>query len=192
MGLLMAVCRVIQPVSSTSSFLLQYWRGAQHAKRRYEQRNTDHKKAFFAESNLPGKKCLQISVKDEIGKKWGPNWISVDKYDMGPLIDRHDDIHDLKFADNTFDFVACNAVLMNVERPWVAIAELHRVLKIGGKISVSMTMTFPYAGAPREYWRASPDGLRIWMEAFEEIACGIDYWTRSSLAATTYYFGRKR
>jgi SAM-dependent methyltransferase len=192
MGLLMAVCRVIQPVSPTSSFLLQYWRGGHHAKRRYEQRNSERKKDFITESNLPGNKCLQISVKDEIGKKWGPNWISVDKFDMGPLIDRHDDIHDLKFADNTFDYISCAAVLANVERPWVAIAELRRVLKIGGKIWVNAPMTFPYHEAPRDYWRASPDGLRIWMEGFEEIACGIDYYARSSLAATTYYFGRKR
>ena len=192
MGALMKACAVIYPVSATTSFLLQYWRGSHHAKRRYEQRNSELKKAFIAESNAPGNKCLQISVKDEVGHKWGPNWTSVDKFDHGPMIDRHDDIQDLKFDDGTFDYISCVAVLANVERPWDAIRELHRVLKVGGKIWINIPMTFPYHEAPRDYWRASPDGLRVWMRAFEEIACGIDYYSRSSLTATTYYFGRKR
>jgi len=191
MGLLMDVCRVIQPVSPATSFLLQYFRGSQHARRRYEQKNTERKAAFLAEANQPGMKCLQISVKDEIGHKWGPNWISVDKFDHREFIDRHDDIHDLRFADDSFDYLSCSAVLAHVEKPWIAIKEFYRVLKPGGKIWVGVPMTFPYCEAPRDYWRMSPDAMRVWMEAFEEIGCGIDYYARTSLSATTYYFGRK-
>jgi hypothetical protein len=32
----------------------------------------------------------------------------------------------------------------------------------------------------------------MWMSDFEEIRCGYDYWTRTSLVAGTYYYGRKQ
>jgi ubiquinone/menaquinone biosynthesis C-methylase UbiE len=116
----------------------------------------------------------------------------VDKFDKRDFIDHHDDIHSLHFADNTFDAVACIAILEHLPRPWVALAELRRVLKPGGLIWVSLPMTYPYHEAPKDYWRATPDGLRIWMEGFEEIVCGVNYWTRSPLVCSTHFYGKKR
>ncbi|HEY3515680.1 MAG TPA: hypothetical protein VGL98_01445, partial [Gammaproteobacteria bacterium] len=59
---------------------------------------------FLAQSSGP---CLQIAVKSEIGRKFGDNWISVDRYDHSAVIDRHDDIHSLGFPDAHFNAVVC-------------------------------------------------------------------------------------
>jgi SAM-dependent methyltransferase len=127
----------------------------------------------------------------ERGKEVRRELVSVDKFDDREFIDYRDDIHELHFSQDTFDAIACIAVVEHVPRPWVAIAELHRVLKPGGTIWLSLPLSYPYHEAPKDYWRATPDGLRIWMEDFEEISCGVNYWSRSSLACSTHFYGRK-
>ena len=137
------------------------------------------------------KKCLQIGVKDSVGAKFGDNWVSVDKYDTRAFIDYHYDIHDLRFEDESFEAVVCWSILEHVPYPLKAVSEMSRVLKPGGEIWVQLPFLFPYDEAPKDYWRVTPDGLRTWMEDFEEITCGCDFWARTSLVAATYFHGRK-
>ena len=138
-----------------------------------------------------GKRCLQIGVKDSIGKKFGSNWVSVDKYDKREFIDYNYDIHDLKFENESFEAIVCWSILEHIPYPERAISELHRVLRPGGKIWVQLPFLFPYHEAPKDYWRVTPDGLRVWMEDFNEISCGCDFWARTSLITATYYYGTK-
>ena len=143
---------------------------------------------FLSKTDGP---CIQIAVKDEIGKKFGPNWVSVDKYDTSDAIDRNDDIEKLEFADETFDAAVCWSVLEHVPNPTKAIQELHRVLKPGGLIWIQLPFLYPYHPDPHDYWRVTPSGLRIWMKDFEEVACACDYWARTRLIAATYFYGIK-
>jgi SAM-dependent methyltransferase len=135
--------------------------------------------------------CLQIAVKDEVGDKFGSNWISVDKFDSSSYIDRRDDVEALGFEDASFNAVVCWSVLEHVPHPLKAISELHRVLRPGGLIWVQLPFLYPYHSSPHDYWRVTPSGLRIWMKDFEEVACACDYWTRTTLVAATYFSGVK-
>ena len=153
-----------------------------------EERKKLIKKIFLQYRN---KKCLQIGIKDEIGKKFGKNWIAVDLYDKREGIDYNYDIQDLKFESECFDLVACISVLEHVENPVKAIREIHRVLKPGGIAWVQLPFNFPYHEFPKDFWRVSPDGLRIWMKAFEEILCGSYLYKDTSLVVSTFYFGKK-
>jgi SAM-dependent methyltransferase len=143
---------------------------------------------FLAQTSGP---CLQIAVKSEIGRKFGNNWISVDRYDHSAVIDRHDDIHSLGFPDGHFNAVVCWSVLEHVPEPERAIAEMLRVLKPGGAIWVQLPFLFPYHADPHDYWRVTPSGLRQWMRHFEEIACGADYWARTAIITAAFFWGRK-
>lgn len=138
------------------------------------------------------KKCLQIGVKEKYGTKFGENWVSVDKYDMRDFIDYHYDITDMKFDDNSFDVLVCLSILEHVPYPLQAIAEMQRVLKPGGTIWVQLPFHYPYHESPQDFWRASPDGLRIWLEDFEEILCGSMKWCRTALATSTFFCGTKK
>jgi SAM-dependent methyltransferase len=167
---------------------LEYWRAA----RKVTDTHAEHQRLFASFlAACTGKHCIQISVKDEIGHKFGPNWVSVDKYDTRASIDRHDDVEDLKFADASFHAAVCWSVLEHVRRPQKAISELYRVLEPGGLIWVQVPFLFPYHESPSDYWRTSPDGLRLWMAEFEELRCGYDYWAKTALVAGTYFYGRK-
>ena len=146
---------------------------------------------FLSVSNQSGKRCLQIGVKDVAGQKNGPNWVSVDKYDKRDFIDFNYDIHDLPFEDASFDAAHCSSILEHIPEPAVALRQLYRVLKPSGLIWVQLPFNYPYHEGPHDYWRVSPDGLRIWMRDFREISCGIFFFTRSSLASSTYFYGAR-
>jgi SAM-dependent methyltransferase len=47
------------------------------------------------------------------------------------------DVHHLPFADGTFDAVHCERVLMHVEDPALAIREMARVLRPGGRVLIA-------------------------------------------------------
>jgi SAM-dependent methyltransferase len=184
---------VFRDVFPTCYFFLQYHRAKHLVNDRFGYEYRKARERFLEEANRPGQKCLQIGVKESEGGKFGPNWLSVDKFDMRPFIDFHDDVHSLHFADNTFDAATCLSILEHLPTPWIAIKELHRVLKPESTIWISMPMTYPYHEDPKDYWRASPEGLRIWMNGlFDERTCGTSYWTGSSLVAATHYIGTTR
>lgn len=137
------------------------------------------------------KKCLQIGVKDDIGAKYRKHWTSVDRFDMRDFIDYHYDINDLKFDDEEFDVVVCVSILEHIPYPQNAIKELYRVLKPGGVIWVQVPFNYPYHESPKDFWRVSPDGLRIWMNCFDEILCGSFLFCRTSLVTATFFYGKK-
>ena len=126
------------------------------------------------------------------GAKPGPNWTSVDLYDTSEKIDFNYDIHNLGFGNAEFDVVCCNAVLEHVEDPAKAIRELQRVLKPGGLVWVEVPFNQPYHPCPHDYWRVTPEGIRLWMRDFEEIASGFFRIHRSPIYNGVYYYGRKR
>lgn len=141
-------------------------------------------------THAEGKRGLQIGVKESAGRKFGPNWTSVDLYDTREFIDYNYDVQDLKFPDGSFDAVVCWSILEHVPYPQKAISELTRVLKPGGQIWVQLPFLFPYHDRT-DYWRASPDGLRVWMSGFDEVACGCDFYARTRLVAASYFYGIK-
>lgn len=170
-------------------YFIQYYRASRKLGNLYDESTTLFQTMLRESEN---KRCLQIGVKEHHGGKFGPNWTSVDLYDMRDFIDFHYDIHDLKFEDETFDVAVCMSVLEHIPYPQKAISELHRVLKPGGAIWVQLPFCFPYHEAPKDYWRVSPDGLRVWMEDFDEIRCGTFLFTRTALVASTFFYGTKK
>lgn len=64
---------------------------------------------------------------------------------LSPLADVKFDLHDIPFADNTYDVIFCNHVLEHVEDDARCMRELYRVLKPGG---------FAILQVPIDYQRA--------------------------------------
>ncbi|MBI2415265.1 MAG: class I SAM-dependent methyltransferase [Candidatus Kerfeldbacteria bacterium] len=81
--------------------------------------------------------------------------------DFNPLADQHLDISTERypFADDTFDFVICNAVLEHVADERFVLQEIYRVLKPGGKLYVSIPFLQPYHPDPEDYRRFTTVGL---------------------------------
>jgi SAM-dependent methyltransferase len=177
--------RWIRRVLPGPAHYLRYRRSVARLGDRTRDRAEEYRR-FVASGD--GRDCLQIGVRDG---KCAPHWISVDLYDTGPEIDFNYDIHDLPFADESFDRVVCNAVLEHVPRPWVALAEFLRVLRPQGEIWVEIPFGMAYHEDPQDYWRVTPDGMRIWLEGFEEVSCGLFLVDRCAIHNGVYFHGRK-
>ena len=80
----------------------------------------------------------------------------------------------LPFPDGSFDFVVCDMVLEHVEgNPQDAIDEMRRVLRDGGIAVVTTPFIYRYHPAPGDFWRISPDGLKLLFSKFSRIVdCG--------------------
>jgi SAM-dependent methyltransferase len=67
------------------------------------------------------------------------------------------DAHSLPFASGTLDHVITNAVLEHVANPFIAVAEVARLLKRGGVFSGSVAFLEPYHY--RSHFHLSPDAV---------------------------------
>lgn len=74
----------------------------------------------------------------------------------------------------SFDVVASNDVLEHVDRPWLAAAEMHRILRPGGLVFVSTLFSWRYHPCPHDYFRFTPDGLRVLFADFDEVTANWD------------------
>ncbi|HWQ13411.1 MAG TPA: class I SAM-dependent methyltransferase [Roseiflexaceae bacterium] len=69
-----------------------------------------------------------------------------------------------QIPDATYDVIVCTQVLEHVPNPFLAAAELCRILKPGGRLLLTVPAAFPYHPAPGDYWRFSRDSLRLLFE----------------------------
>jgi SAM-dependent methyltransferase len=76
----------------------------------------------------------------------------------------------LQFPDASFDFVLCDQVLEHVEgSPQQAVDEIWRVLRPGGVAVITSCFVYRLHNAPGDFWRFSPDGLRLLAGRFSRI-----------------------
>ncbi len=65
------------------------------------------------------------------------------------------------FPDGYFDVVLSGSVMEHVERPWLWVPELARVLKPGGWLCLVTHWCFPLHRYPVDCWRILPDGMQV-------------------------------
>lgn len=105
-----------------------------------------------------------------------PNTSTYTTFDMivGEYIDVVGDVLDAPFNDASFDSVVSTQVLEHVEKPWVMVAEIHRILRHGGVCIVTAPFMFPYHAHPHDFFRFTVDGLESLFknEDFEIVEIG--------------------
>ena len=76
----------------------------------------------------------------------------------------------LNFPDESFDFVVSDQVLEHVEGdPQSAVDESYRVLRPGGIALHTTCFINPIHAAPNDYWRFSPQALRLLSAKFSRV-----------------------
>lgn len=62
---------------------------------------------------------------------------------------------------NAFGTAVCLNVIEHVENPFAVFDAIFQIMQRGGLVIVSTVFSFPYHPSPRDYWRFSPDCLRM-------------------------------
>jgi SAM-dependent methyltransferase len=92
--------------------------------------------------------------------------LAVDEYvglDVEGAAGRPDVVYDgerIPFGDGEFDTVLSNQVLEHVPDPGALWAEMVRVLRVGGRLVVTVPFSFRLHGEPADYWRFTSHALR--------------------------------
>jgi 2-polyprenyl-3-methyl-5-hydroxy-6-metoxy-1,4-benzoquinol methylase len=79
------------------------------------------------------------------------------------------DAHSAPVATESVDVVLCTQVLEHVPHPQAVVAEIHRMLRPGGHLLLTVPSIFPQHGGPGDYWRYTPDGLGSMLRAFRRV-----------------------
>jgi len=77
----------------------------------------------------------------------------------------------LPLDDASFDAVVCTQVLEHVFEPARVLAELHRVLRPGGRLWMTVPLTWPLHEEPFDFYRYTPHGLTALLDraGFDEV-----------------------
>lgn len=102
------------------------------------------------------------------------------------------DVQDLgRYPSDSYDFVVLDEILEHVERPWLAIDEVRRILKPGGCLIISTPFMIAEHRMPRDYWRFTKDGLRVLLRDFSVVeahswgnAASVRYLTNGMMVST--------
>jgi len=122
-------------------------------------------KRFMAAHGDPGL-TLDIGCGYAFYREYFPNRIA---FDIRPLpgVDVVGDAHRLPFEDEKFDNILCTEVLEHLKEPAVAISEMRRVLKMGGKLILTTRFFCPLHDVPDDYYRFTKYGLKYLLRDWE-------------------------
>jgi predicted SAM-dependent methyltransferase len=99
----------------------------------------------------------------------------------GPNVDIVMNAHDLQFRTRV-DCVVCCDMLEHDDAPWETAKEIHRVLKPGGAVIVTVPgIGFKRHDFPSDYWRFTAAGLKALIQRLHDRgscrglhgACGV-------------------
>lgn len=77
-------------------------------------------------------------------------------------------------SDGSFDVIISVDVFEHIDRPWLAAAEITRLLRPGGLSYTSTLFAWRYHPVPIDYWRFTPPCLEFLFGGLETISSGFD------------------
>ena len=89
------------------------------------------------------------------------------------------DVMRIDLADDTIDNYSAVSVLEHVTDRGLAMAEMYRTLKPGGRVFITIPFLFPVHGSPDDYVRYTPSGLIELFRDFEieKVECLGNYFS---------------
>lgn len=96
----------------------------------------------------------------EIIKKEAKEYISFDAL-PGENVDVVGNVMAMPFKNESFDIVVSTQVLEHIEKPWLAIGEMTRILKKNGICFLTAPFMVPFHPDPSDYFRFSKEGLEM-------------------------------
>jgi SAM-dependent methyltransferase len=90
----------------------------------------------------------------------------------GPGVDRVADVEALPLANGSIGTAIAMNTFEHVPRFWRGFEEIHRVLRPDGVLLVSCPFYFRIHSFPNDYWRFTPEALRVLLEGYPSKVLG--------------------
>ncbi len=120
-------------------------------------------KTVFTAENLKGRLLDAGAGKlphRHLLRELGVEYVSLDFRQTHPELDIVADVQKMPMGDNSFDSVICIEVLEHVPNPELALTEILRVLKPGGKLVFSVPHFLYLHNEPYDFYRYTKYGLQ--------------------------------
>lgn len=132
-------------------------------------------KTLLAPVRLQGQTMLDVGSFDVNGsyrdymEKSGVAYIGVD-IAPGKNVDIvSQDPYRYPFPDGTFDIVISGSAMEHVEKIWLWVPELVRLLRPGGFLAITTHWQFKIHQHPVDCWRILPDGMKLLFDETGEL-----------------------
>lgn len=83
------------------------------------------------------------------------------------------DAQRLSFAENVFDRIICHQVLEHIPDADEVVSEMFRVLRLRGRVIVTVPFYFPFHASPYDFRRWTIPGIKKTFEMFHEVETGM-------------------
>ncbi|HEY0917989.1 class I SAM-dependent methyltransferase [Devosia sp.] len=113
--------------------------------------------------NASEEPTLVVHSEDVDYKPYFPNAFAVTKRPDKPA-DLHVDPYYTeldRIADGAYDVIVCTGLLEHVPDPARLIADLHRILRPGGKLVISASAVFSFHEGPDNFFHFTPHAFRL-------------------------------
>jgi uncharacterized protein YbaR (Trm112 family)/SAM-dependent methyltransferase len=144
----------------------------------YETRRGRQQIPRFLQSFPPGSYLANVG---SASLCYGKEVINVDLH-AAQGVDVVGDATQLPFQDNSLDGIVSRRVLEHVRKPGLAVAEMRRVLKPGGRVWCEIPFLQGYHPIPADYQRYTQPGLADLFDRFEVIETGVALGPSSTLS----------
>jgi hypothetical protein len=139
-------------------------------------------------ARIPDPKVVELGTRRQASQErtrhsvWVPHareYVGVD-YEPGDDVDVVADAHELSkhFAAEGVDSVVACSIFEHIKYPWIATAEIAKILKVGGLAFIHTHQTFALHAHPHDYWRFSMEGLAALLPVtlgFKVLSCHYQY-----------------
>lgn len=137
-----------------------------------------------------GNQSLDDKIIINIGsgiKRIRPNIINLDIFPF-ENVDLVADATKLPLKDGSVDMVITESTLEHIPDMEPAIREIHRVVKPGGYVYISIPFLMPFHASPNDYGRLTSAGLKHKFAGFEKIRVGMNGGPASALVTFLMHF----
>lgn len=100
----------------------------------------------------------------------------------GEEVDVQGNLLHLPVKDMSVDTIVCTGVLEHVSDPYLAVQEIYRILKFGGRVFIETPLMQTVHASPKDFHRWTPDGLRQLMGSFDILELRVVAGPASALA----------
>lgn len=136
-------------------------------RRKLSTKNLDR----LCRENASDEPALVIHSEDVDYKPYFPNGYAVTKRRDVPA-DMHVDLYYReisKIASESYNIVVCTGLLEHIPDPERLIADMHRILKPGGRLIISASAVFSFHECPNNFFHFTPYGFKLLFKDWSKI-----------------------